>query len=60
MDYFEMVEVVLVWSDTSCADHEECFEALRSEVPYILVSYFEDLRQRKDFLCFSGISVDAV
>lgn len=60
MDYYENVEVVLVWSDTSCADHEECFEALRCDVPEILESSFKHLRQRKDFLCFSGISVDAV
>ena len=60
MDYFETVEVVLVWSDVSCADHEECFEASRCDVPEILESYFKTLRQRKDFLCFSGISVDPV
>lgn len=60
MDYFENVEVVLVWSDTSCADHEECFEASRCDVPEILESCFTNLRQRKDFLCFSGISVGAV
>lgn len=60
MDYFENVKVVLVWSDTSCVDHEECFEALRRDVPYTLEFYFENLRQRKDFLFFSGLSVDAV
>ena len=60
MDYFENVEVVLVWSDTSCADHEERFEASRCDVLDILESYFKNLRQRKDFLCFSGISVEPV
>lgn len=60
MDYFEYVAVVLVWSDTSCADHEESFDAPRCDVPDILDSYFKNLRQRKDFLCFSGISVDPV
>ena len=60
MDYYETVEVFLVWSDTSCADHEERFEASRCDVPEILESYFKTLRQRKDFLCFSGISVDPV
>lgn len=60
MDYFDNVVVVLVWSDTSCADHEVCFEASRCDVPGILESSFKNLRKRKDFLCFSGISVDPV
>lgn len=60
MVYCEKVEVVLVWSDTSCADHAECFEASRWYVPGILESRFKILRQRKDFMCFSGISVDPV
>lgn len=60
MDYFEKVEVVLVWLDTSCAEHEERFKAFRWDVPDILESRFKILRFRKDFLCFSGLSVDAV
>lgn len=60
MVYCEKVKVVLVWSDTSCADLEECFEVSRWDVPEILESRFKILCQRKDFLCFSGISVDAV
>lgn len=60
MDYFETVEVVLVWSDTSCADHEECFVASRCDVPDVLESYIKNFRQRKNFLCFFGISVDPV
>lgn len=60
MDYFEKVDVVLAWSDTSCAIHRVCFEAFRCDVPEILESRFKILRQRKDFLCFSGISVDPV
>lgn len=60
MDYFENVEVVFVWSDVYCEDHEECFEAPRRDVPYILEFHFKNIRQRKDFLCFSGISVHPV
>lgn len=60
MDYFESVEVVLVWTDVYCADHEESFEASRCDVPEILEYSFKHLRQRKDFLCFSGISVHSV